>query len=293
MLILVDSNGLAYRAKYVMGNLSFSEKDTGVIFGFLNQVLKLADLFQSNKFVFAWDSRHSIRSVRYPRYRLVRKQKKVLRTPTEIEADKNAWKQFVELRTDVLPDLGFENVFIQPGYEADDVVASIATRSKEEEVMIVSSDHDYYQLLDGRISMYSPALKKTITAAALKKEWGVDAYMWKVIMAITGCKTDSISGVPGIGEKKAIKYLKGGLDADDSIVETISAYSNRIYRNTTLVELPMQGTREFELVEDKITEKKLKKVFSTFGFTSFLTGGLWSKWKRTFCGGKHGTDAVR
>ena len=73
MILLVDSNSICHQAKHSMGNLTWEEKEVGIIFGFLRQLLSLAKTFETNKFVFVWDSRISLRTKMFPDYKKTRK----------------------------------------------------------------------------------------------------------------------------------------------------------------------------------------------------------------------------
>ena len=68
MKILVDGDNLGWISHYSQGELSVNDLYTGVIFGFLRQVFSLADRFETNQFVFCWDSRQSFRKKIYPEY---------------------------------------------------------------------------------------------------------------------------------------------------------------------------------------------------------------------------------
>jgi 5'-3' exonuclease len=122
-MILIDSNSICHAAKHSMGDLSYEERKVGVIFGFLLQLLSLSKLLKSNRFVFIWDSRKSLREQIFPDYKYKRKNKE--KTKEEKEMDDIAYAQFNILRTEIIPALGFQNNFMFDGYEADDLIAKI------------------------------------------------------------------------------------------------------------------------------------------------------------------------
>lgn len=284
MILIIDSDGLCYRSKYVLGELTYGNSNTEIIYGFLSQILSIAKKFNCNKLVFAWDSKESKRKDLFPEYRSDRMKKKKERSNYEKRMDKITHMQFKELRKYVLPAMGFSNVFVQRGHEADDIIADLALRSKEETI-IVSSDQDLYQCLNGHVKMYSPATKKLITNETFQKEWGIPGYMWKVVKCIAGCKTDSVPGIPYknkmMREKTAIKYLTGDLPKSHSIVQAIDENSKLIVDNEELVGLPMKGTRKFRLKPDKISRSKFMDTFSRYGLVSFKTYEWWS-WVTAF-----------
>ena len=125
MYILIDSNNLAWIAHHSTGDLSNNEKRVGVIYGFMRFIYQYTELFESNKFIFLFDSRASKRKKIYPKYKEKRRKKL---TSDEYLDRKICFEQITDLRLSVLPKLGFRNVYWQPGYEADDLIAYFANK---------------------------------------------------------------------------------------------------------------------------------------------------------------------
>lgn len=103
------------------------------------------------------------------------------------------------------------------GYEADDILASLALRAEEAgaEVTIISSDKDLMQLVGPHIGLYDTMKDKAIGRAEVIDKWGVPPSMMVDFQALTGDSTDNVPGVPGIGPKTAAELLQhfGSLDA--------------------------------------------------------------------------------
>ena len=182
MRVIIDCNYICHMAKHSMGELSFEELHSGVIFGFLRQMLSLINTFKTNDFIFVWDSRESKRKVLFPTYKANRHYEK---TEEEKELDAIAYKQFDILRTEVIPKIGFVNNFMMKGYEADDVIAGIVFRNKENFV-IVSSDNDLLQLLNNRVRIYSIKNKSYYTEEMMLKEYNISPDKWAEVKAIAG-----------------------------------------------------------------------------------------------------------
>src|SRR5207249_3188317 len=110
-----------------------------------------------------------------------------------------------------IPAIGF------PGYEADDVIATLTRRARAQgwEVVIVSGDKDLMQLVDGNIRSYDTMYEKWYGPAEVEEKWGVPPQQVGDLLALTGDKIDNIPGVPGVGEKTAAGLLKeyGSLEA--------------------------------------------------------------------------------
>lgn len=274
-ILLIDSPYLCYRAMFSTGSLSFEEKSTGVIFGFLNQILHLATRFDYPKFIFTWDSKKSYRREVYPNY----KKREREMTQDMMELLSVMKPQFSTIRTQILPQLGFNNNFIQTGLEADDLIAEIVKDLYGKEVYIVSSDNDLYQLLLPTHSLYDPKKKSVYTFTDFQKEYGILPGDWPKIKALAGCGGDNVRGIPRVGIKTAIKWFSGVLKGKKA--DLISQNSSSMYLiNLPLVSLPHKNTIPIRLFKDKFSFKYFEDMCLNYGFRSFLKKGDYEKWKK-------------
>ncbi|NTU51706.1 MAG: hypothetical protein HGA94_04620 [Candidatus Aminicenantes bacterium] len=103
-----------------------------------------------------------------------------------------------------------------PRYEADDVIASRAARAAARDVrtVVVTTDKDLLQLIDGKTSVWNPAKEMTVDAAGVKEFFGAEAAAVVDVLALWGDPSDNVPGVPGIGEKTAKALIRefGSLD---------------------------------------------------------------------------------
>lgn len=264
--LILDSNYLCHRAFYAMGGLSNGEVLTGVVFGFMRDIVSLQDFHQTDNIIFCFDYGRSKRAIDYPEYKANRYESIV----NGEQADKmeELLAQIKALRLDYLRSVGFNNVFFEKGFEADDLIAQLCADIKEDEIVIVSSDKDLYQLLSPRVSMHNPHKKTTITVQDFKKEWLISPIQWVDVKALAGCNTDNVKGIKGVGEKTAAKFLTGhlkpGSKAFKSIVE-----NNKIWRrNRGIVRLPYPGTPSVKLESDCVTRAKWVALCERLGMSS-------------------------
>jgi len=281
--LIIDCNNLAYSSFYAFGELSFEEKKTGIAFGFLQRILFLAKKFETNKFIFCWDTKKNYRKIIYPEYKQNRRQDLTEQEKIDYAL---AFKQFDELRLKVLPDLGFNNVFWQNGYEADDLIAYIALEKGEEyeePFYVVSTDKDLYQLLNV-CSIYNQKTKKIITKKTFAKLYDISPGIWFEVKSMMGDSGDNITGIEGVGEKKAIQYIKGILPKG-KILSRIEESEDLINRNVKLIDLPYRGVKPIRInsKEDSFDREKFIDVFVDFGFESFLKKKELDSWVKTFC----------
>lgn len=264
MMILIDSNAICYREAYAIGDkLSYEERKVGIIFGFLREILKLSKLYNTNEFAFCWDSRKSLRKQVYPEYKQKRKT-------TEI--DPQIFEQFETIKTRMLPEIGFKNIFTYEGYESDDILAEIVFGYPEMEFVIASSDEDLFQLLYEGVKMYNLHSKKEYDYHDFEKDYGITHDSWSLVKSMAGCSSDNIKGIEGVGEKTAIKYILGQLDHKTKAYKKIVSEEGQkiIARNYDLINLPYKNTPQSVIVEDYLSLLGFMSVCKRFGFSSIM-----------------------
>lgn len=279
MVIIVDANSVAHREKHTMGDLSWQDKKVGIIFGFFKQILKLAKQFNSNEFVFCWDSKTSLRREIYPDYK---KNRKKAKTPEEQALDNIAYQQFDLIKSELLPFVGFRNVFEAEGFESDDLIAGIVLKEKKKDFIVVSSDNDMYQLLSGdRVRIYDLGKKRLYTETDFKKDHEIEVADWIGVKALAGCHSDNIKGVKGIGEKTAIKFLKFDLSKKSKAYKSIVSQEGGkiIADNLVLVTLPFPETPFFTLKKEVLNFKDFAFMCENYGFKSFLRKESLNSWR--------------
>lgn len=252
-----------------MGNLSFEELQTGIVFGFFKRVLSIAKQTDVKDFLFAWDSVKSKRKIIFPEYKAHRSENK---TEEEIEENKLIYAQFDAIRQDILPYIGYNNIFHQPGFEADDLIASIIRNNLLSEFIIVTGDSDLYQLLSSRVSIYNIKTKKIYTSKDFQEEYGIYPHQWPFVKEIAGCSSDGIPGVKGVGEKGAIQFLTGKLKVSSKKYQDITSGMNKKIRerNAKLVTLPYNGTKSCKIQDDDLNYQAFLKVCESFDFQSII-----------------------
>ena len=262
--LIVDSNYLAWRAHHSMGQLTFDGKSTGIAFGFLRDIFTFRTIFAEHKPVFCFDDGLSKRKDIYPGYK-----KKPPMTIEEKEVRNQVYAQINQIRCEFLPTIGFQNIFSQHGYEADDCIASITQNlPKGDKAIIVTADHDLYQLITPSVTVYHPKQQIEITKKVFKQTYGVFPKQWADVKAIAGCVSDKVEGVEGVGEKTACKFLLGRLKLSHISYQRIKRCQDIVERNRGLVTLPLEGVNTFKLVENNTTTAKWEKVLKSLGINS-------------------------
>ncbi|HVV89976.1 MAG TPA: DNA polymerase, partial [Solirubrobacterales bacterium] len=218
-LFLIDGNSLAYRAFYALPeSIGTSDgRPTNAIFGLASMLVKIIDEHHPQGVIVAWDAGWSGREKTYDLYKAQRKPRPDLL--------REQWPHLMPL----VEAFGYTNVKVE-GFEADDVIASLARQAREQgiEVMVVTGDRDAYQLVGEGIRVMSTSRGITETkiydAAAVEERYGVPPELITDLMGLRGDTSDNIPGVPGIGEKTATQLLQkfGSLDKVLESVDEIS-----------------------------------------------------------------------
>ncbi|NBC03955.1 MAG: DNA polymerase I [Bacteroidetes bacterium] len=204
LLYLLDGMALAYRSHFAFINSRLKNSEgiaTGPILGFANTLVKLLEEEEPTHIAVAWDT-HA------PTFRHeLDEEYKANRPPQPDEL-----KVGIPLIKEMIESFGIKNIQ-QDGYEADDIIGTIAHHAEAEDVdvYLVTPDKDFMQLVDEHITMVKPDNKNggfnLIDREGVKEYFGV--YPEKVIdvLAMIGDTSDNIPGVPGIGKKGAPKLV--------------------------------------------------------------------------------------
>ncbi|MBB4961396.1 DNA polymerase I [Micromonospora polyrhachis] len=203
-LLLVDGHSLAYRAFFALPVENFSTttgQPTNAVYGFTSMLINVLRDEQPTHIVVAFDvSRRSFRTERYAEYKAGRSE-----TPADFVGQVSLVKEVLEaLRIPVVE---------KEGYEADDVIATLACQGRDNgmEVLISSGDRDAFQLVGDRITVLYPRKGVSDLArmdpAAVTARYGVGPDRYRDLAALVGEASDNLPGVPGVGPKTAAKWI--------------------------------------------------------------------------------------
>lgn len=203
---------MAYRAFYALPADSFTAaggQHTNAVYGFLSMLSKLLETERPDLLAVAFDaSRESFRTEIYPEYKGTRDE-----SPPEFAGQ-------VELIGAALEKMGIKTVIV-PGFEADDVLATLAAQGSKEgmTVLIASGDRDTFQLVNPEVTVLYPGRSASdlhyMTPEAIEAKYGVTPQSYPELAALVGETSDNLLGVPGVGPKTAAQWLAkyGGLDS--------------------------------------------------------------------------------
>jgi DNA polymerase-1 len=211
-LFLIDGPSLVYRAFYALPEsiATSTGEPTNAIFGFASMLVKIVTEYGVQPTVVAWDAGTSGRTEMFADYKATRRSR-----PDLLKMQWPAMEPLVEA-------FGYRNVRLD-GYEADDVIASLADRARAAGLrsMIVTGDRDVFQLIDhdGLVKVMATSRGITDTKIydhqAVVDRYGIPPELIPDFYGLKGDTSDNIPGVPGIGDKTASELIQtyGSLEA--------------------------------------------------------------------------------
>jgi DNA polymerase-1 len=203
-VLLIDGHSMAYRAFFALPAENFttaSGQHTNAIYGFATMLLSLLTTEKPTHVAVAFDvSRTTFRSEIFPEYKANR-----AKTPDEFRSQMSYLHQLVE-------SFGISSFEIQ-GYEADDIIATIAKAAEKEgaQVLICTGDRDSFQLISDKTTVLYPKRGVSdlvrMNAQALLEKYGMTPEQYPDFAALRGDPSDNLPSVPGVGEKTAAKWI--------------------------------------------------------------------------------------
>ena len=202
---------MAFRAFYALPAENFSTtggQHTNAVYGFLSMLSNLLAEEKPDSVAVAFDvGRKTFRTEKFPDYKAQRAA-----TPEEFKGQ-------VGILDEVLGTLGITTLS-QENYEADDIIATLTTAARplDYEVLIVTGDRDYFQLVDEKTTVLYPVRGvsnlKRYTPEAVEEKYGLTPAQYPDFAALRGDPSDNLPNVPGVGDKTATKWIQnyGSLD---------------------------------------------------------------------------------
>ncbi len=200
-LYLIDGTALMYRAFYAFIKnplINSKGENTSATFGFTNSLLSIIREHSPDYISVAFDTgKPTFRHEMYEHYKATRQK-----MPGDLIDQVPRVKEAVEA-------LGINQIELD-GYEADDIIGTLAVRGKENgfEVFMVTGDKDFMQLICPEISMYVPMKNEIIKAENVKERYGIPPEKIIDLMGLMGDSSDNVPGIPKVGEKTAVELLK-------------------------------------------------------------------------------------
>ncbi|WMN11685.1 DNA polymerase I [Marivirga salinae] len=280
-LFLLDAMALIYRAHFAFSKtprINSKGMNTGAALGFTNSLLEILKKEKPTHIGVAFDtSTPTFRHVEFPAYKAQRDEQ-----PEDIRVAIPYVKKIVEAFN--IP------VLIMDGYEADDIIGTIARQAGEEgyKVYMMTPDKDFAQLVTDNVFLYKPAFMGNavdiLGIEEVKKKFDIDRVEQVIdILGLQGDAADNIPGIPGVGAKSAIKFLKqygsveGLLEHTDELKgkmkEKVEANKEQALLSKKLATIKVDVPLAYEpdkLVLDEPNEEVLRELFEELEFRTIM-----------------------
>jgi DNA polymerase-1 len=273
-IAIVDAANFLYRAFFAIPGLRAPDgTPTNAVYGFANMLNKLVREEKPDAILIALDARgKNFRHELFPDYKGTRDAQ-----PEDLTTQLPIFRELVEAWG--LPALEVE------GFEADDLIATVAARAPEaSRILIVSTDKDLMQLVDDRVELVDTMKDRRYDAEAVEKRFGVPPGQVLDLRALVGDSSDNIPGVKGIGEKGAAKLIHEWGDLENLIAhagevkakrarEALEAHADEARLSKQLATLrddaPLPVDLD-ELPEVAPDREKLLELYRRLGFTRLV-----------------------
>jgi DNA polymerase-1 len=271
VIYLIDGSAYIYRAYHAISNLSNSKGlPTNAIFGFTRMLIKLLDDKKPEYLVMVFDSKGpTFRHDKYAEYKANRPP-----MPEDLSIQIPYIRKIVE---------GFNIPMIEmQGYEADDLIATLAKKAESEGFIsvMVTGDKDFLQLVTADSTIWDPMKDKTWTIQTIFEKYQLNPSQIIDMMGFWGDTSDNIPGIPGIGEKTASKLIQefGSMDGVYENIHTITKkkqkeklieFKDQAYLSRELVTIDQEAPVQWDKKLFQCTQENSNDLFELFQMLEF------------------------
>lgn len=228
-LVLIDGNAIIHRAYHALPKTMTNRKGqpTNAVYGFTTTLIKVLEDLKPEYIAASFDlAGPTFRHEHYKEYKA-----------TRVKSDQELYDQIPKVK-EIVETMHIP-IYEKAGFEADDCIGTVVEKMKSEdvEVYIVSGDKDIFQLINGKVFVYS--LRKglsqmqVIDHGNIKTEYGLDPHDFIDLKALAGDPSDNIPGVPGIGPKTATDLIQR-FDTMEKMYQKIAELLNCPIDNSTI-----------------------------------------------------------
>jgi len=272
-LYLIDGSSYIFRAYYgVRGDLSTSDGfPTNAVYGFVTMLLKFLREYEPRYLGMVFDSKGEVfRNEIYPEYKANRDE-----APESLQLQFP--KIFELVRAFSIPMLAME------GYEADDIIGTIARAQGTSKVVLVTGDKDFCQLVSENVTLVDTMRERVTGVGEVRQKYGIEPGQMIDFFALVGDKVDNIPGVAGVGEKTASALISnyGNLEGiyrnleelRPSVAQRLREHKDNAYLSRELVTIKTDvevGTGIEDFRYDGYATEDLQEIFSELEFEKLL-----------------------
>ncbi|WZX99308.1 DNA polymerase I [Bacillus sp. FSL W7-1360] len=260
-IVLVDGNSIAYRAFFALPLLNNQKGEyTNAVYGFTTMLLKVLEMENPTHMLVAFDAgKETFRHQTYAAYKGTRQK-----TPSELSGQ-------IPLIHDILKAFSIPR-YEAKSYEADDIIGTVARRAAKEDykVVVVTGDKDLLQLVDQNIEVV--LTKKGMSEvdrydeAAIHERYGLTPTQIIDLKGLMGDSSDNIPGVPGVGEKTALKLLAQFEDVETVLASIDQVSGKKLKERLTENQEQARLSKKLATI---CTDMPLEETLDAFTYTGY------------------------
>jgi len=268
-LFLIDGSSYIYRAFFALPRLANSKGfPTNAIYGFTNMLLKVLREYNPELIAVAFDAPGP--TFRHEAFAEYKANRPVM--PEELRAQ-------IPYIKEITKALGIP-ILEKEGFEADDLIGTLAKKWDQGEVIIISGDKDLLQLISPQVTMYDPMKNKKYQSREVEEYFGVPPERVTDLMGLCGDTSDNIPGIPGIGKKTAAELIRrfGSIEElmnnlekveNPKVRANLKNYAPQALLSKELATLNLAAPINWEIKDLKKEPPDLPKLQNIFGEMEF------------------------
>lgn len=286
-ILIIDGQNILHRAYHQYKSMRDEfGRITSMVFGFPYILHSLINLHRPNRVYVAFDGgRHKRRLEILPGYK------------NRVKRDDFDYENFITQKEDVvklITALGID-IYQKKGYEADDFIYLLARKhSRNSQVVIVSTDKDFVQLINPNISIWNPFKNERITHLNCEKIMGYTPEQCVDYLSLVGDTSDCIPGYKGIGPKTALKFLneEGSIDnflnndknskIDKNVLKELYKVNKELIDIKYFVRKNKIKLEHADLIPGKFNSKEVKLICADYSITKIQKPEVLAKFKQLY-----------
>lgn len=289
-IVIVDAYNLFTRHYIAHPGMSKNGDQIGGIVGFFNNLIRLVERINPEHTYVIWEAGGSLRKRSlYPEYKNKKRPQKLNRYYDDIPDSVQNRNFQVSLLVSLIDKFPITQIYVEDA-EADDAIGYICKyKLKSKDKIIISSDHDFYQLLDKKTIIWSPTLKNFVNSKTVIERFGIHPTNFCLAKSISGDASDNIPGVRGVSYKSLSKYFPRFSKDEDyltceffndveelkknkklKILNSLSLGKSVISRNWKLVHLDVNNLSHNQVTKINFKIENLKNTCDNIGAHKIL-----------------------
>ena len=278
--MIVDAYNLFTRHYIAHPGMSKNGDQVGGIVGFFNNLIRLVERVNPENIYIIWEGGGSKRKRDiFPEYKHRRRPQKLNRYYDDIPDSRQNRNFQITLLISILDKFPITQIYVEDA-EADDAIGYICKyKLSKKDIIIISSDHDFFQLVNSKTIIWSPTLKDFVDSKKVLERFGIHPNNFCLAKSISGDMSDNIDGVKGVSYKSLSKYFIKFKSKEDylmqdffddvtvlsekkklKILNSIINSKNKIKRNWRLIHLDVTNLSHYQTAK---IDQKIEKVKNT------------------------------